>query len=129
MFELILFVVSALAGVWVAYDSSLSWPIFLTLLGSIGLFLAIANSLISPRLTAQGLITLAGLVALYFVGQYAHFDYQDEVVSLARLGQTTGSLLPNLVFFTPQPNAGDTRSARAINLCCGDDSTSFIRIE
>jgi len=104
MFALVLFVVSALAGVWVAYDSSLSWPIFLTLLGSMGLFFAIANSLILPRLTAPVLVTLASLVALYFVGQYAHFDYQNEVGPLAHLGRITGSLLPDLVVFTPQPN-------------------------
>jgi len=103
--SLILFIISAIIGLWVAYDSSLSWPIFLTLLGSIGLFFAIVNAAISPRLTTHGLVILAGLVALYFVGQYAYFDYQDEVGSLARLGRITGSLLPNLIFFTPQPNA------------------------
>lgn len=102
---LVLFVASAIAGTWVAYDPALSWPILLTLLGSIGLYFAIANSIISPRLAARGLVILAGLFAIYFVSQYAHFNYQEEVGPLARLGRITGSLFPNLVFLIPHPNA------------------------
>ena len=102
---LVLFVISAIIGLWVAYDASLGWPIFLTLLGSIGLFFVIANSITSPRWIIRGLVILASLVAIYFISQYAHFDYQDEVGIPARLGQATGSLLPNLVFFAPHPNA------------------------
>lgn len=102
---LVLFVASAIAGMWVAYDSSLGWPILLALLGSVGLFFIIANSTIVSRWTAGGLVIIASLFAIYFVSQYAHFDYQDETGPLAELGWATGSLLPDLVFFTPHPNA------------------------
>lgn len=115
---LVLFVVSAIAGMWVAYDPALSWPILLTLLGSIGLFFAIANSIIPPRLTARGLVILASLFAIYFVSQYANFNYQEEVGPLARLGRITGSLFPNLVFLIPHPNAaaGFLEGALLLNL-------------
>jgi putative inorganic carbon (HCO3(-)) transporter len=102
---LLLFVISAFIGTWVTYDASLSWPILLTLLVSISLFLAIASFAISLRWVIWGLVMVAGLLALYFVTQYAHFNYQDEVGPLARLGRMTGSLMPDLVFFTPHPNA------------------------
>jgi len=102
---LVLFVVSAIVGVWVAYDSSLGWPILITLLGSVGLFFVIANSTIASRWIAGGVVIIASLFAIYFVGQYAHFDYQDETGPLAQLGRTTSSWLPNLVFSTPHPNA------------------------
>jgi hypothetical protein len=96
---------SGVVGVWVSYDPNLSWPLFLTLLGSIALFFAIVNTRTSPRRVSGGLVIAAALVACYFVGQYGHFNYPNEVGRLARLGGITGSLLPNLVFFTPHPNA------------------------
>jgi putative inorganic carbon (HCO3(-)) transporter len=95
----------ALVGIWSAYDPALSWPMLLTLLGSVNLFFAIVNSAVSPWQVSSGLVIAASLLALYFVGQYGYFDYQDEAGRLARLGQMTGSWMPNLAFFTPQPNA------------------------
>ncbi|MFN8455389.1 MAG: O-antigen ligase family protein [Anaerolineae bacterium] len=96
---------SGLVGVWVSYDPNLSWPLCFTLLGSIALFFAIVNTHISSWRVSQGLVLAAFLIACYFVGQYDHFDYPLEVGRLADLGRTTGSLLPDLVFFTPHPNA------------------------
>jgi putative inorganic carbon (HCO3(-)) transporter len=96
---------SGLVGIWASYDPNLSWPLFLTLLGSINLFFAIINTYISPERLSSGLVMAAALVACYFVGQYGHFYYPLEEGKLADLGRVTGSLLPNLVFFTPHPNA------------------------
>jgi len=72
---LLLFVVAGLMGTWFAYDPSLSWPMLLILLGSICLFYAVVNTSIDVWWVAKGLVITAGLVAFYFVGQYAHFDY------------------------------------------------------
>ena len=102
---LTLFVVSASVGMWAAYDPSLSWPTLLTLLGSVSLFFAIINSTLSPWRVGGGGVVVAALVAFYFVGQYAHFDYLEEAGRLAYLGRITGSLMPDLAFFTPHPNA------------------------
>ncbi|MBE7554366.1 MAG: O-antigen ligase family protein [Anaerolineales bacterium] len=96
---------SGLVGVWASYDPNLSWPLFLTLLGSMSLFFALINTYISPERLSSGLVMAAALVACYFVGQYNHFNYPLEVGQLADLGRVTGSLLPTLVFFTPHPNA------------------------
>jgi O-antigen ligase len=100
-----LFMLSAIVSMGATYDPALSWPMLLTLAGSISLFFAIANTFIPPRRVAGGLVVVAGLGAFYFVGQYAHFDYQGEVGRLADLGRITGFLLPNMVFFVPHPNA------------------------
>ncbi len=102
---LLLLTISAFISMWGTYDITMSGPMLFTLLGSINLFFAIANTTFSARHIARGLVIVAGLVALYFVGQYAHFNYHTETGQLARLGRMTGSLLPNIVFFVPHPNA------------------------
>lgn len=101
---LILLGISGLVGVWVSYDPRLSLPLFLTLLGSVALFFAIINTYTSPWRVSRGLVLAATLIACYFVSQYGYFSYPLEVGRLADLGRITGSLLPNLVFFTPHPN-------------------------
>lgn len=102
---LALLTAGALVGVGVSYDRTLSWPALLTLLGSLALFFALLNTPTPPRRVGVALMAVAALGALYFVGQYAYFDYPQEVGRLARLGRFTGSLLPDLTFFTPHPNA------------------------
>src|SRR6185295_3414688 len=39
-----LLVAGALVGVWSSYDQKLSWPLFLTLWGSVNLFFAVVNT-------------------------------------------------------------------------------------
>jgi O-antigen ligase len=102
---LALFIASAFIGIWVTYDASLAWPVLLALLVSVSLFLVIASSAISPWQVSRGLVIIAGLVAFYFVSQYAHFNYEGETGFLAHLGRLTGSLMPGFVLFIPHPNA------------------------
>ena len=78
---------SAPAALWAAYDPALSWPMVLTLLGSIGLFFAVVNTPLSPRWVSRALVLVASLGALYFVTQYGRFDYPQETGTFARLGQ------------------------------------------
>ena len=113
---LTLFVAGAGVGVWVSYDPTLSWPIMLTLLVSIGLFFTIPFTPFSGW--SKGVVIAAGLLAFYFISQYAHFDYPLETGTVARLGRLTGSLFPSLVIFTPHPNAaaGFIEGALLINL-------------
>jgi hypothetical protein len=100
-----LLAIGAGVGLLVSYDRALSWPMLLTVLGSLALFFAIVNSHASPQRLAGGLVLAAGLMALYFVGQYSHFDYQEGVGRVATVGRITGSLLPDLVVFRPLPDA------------------------
>lgn len=102
---LALLIISAPLGIWASYNPDLSWPLLLTLLGSISLFFAIVNTSVSPRRIAGGLVIVAALFAFYFVGQYGYFYYPNEVGRLANLARLTGSILPRFVFFTPHPNA------------------------
>jgi len=102
---LLLFTVAGLMGAAVAYDPALSWPMMLTLLGSINLFYAVVNTSVDGWWMAKGAVIGAALVAFYFVGQYGHFDYPLEFGRVVNLGRQTGNLLPSFVFFTPHPNA------------------------
>ena len=101
-----LFLTSALlGGAWVAYNPALSRPFVLMMLGGVGFFLLIAFDIIPVQWAARFVVIVAGIVAFYFVSQYAHFAYEEEVGVLARLGRVTGSLSPNIIFYTPHPNA------------------------
>ncbi|MFQ5577050.1 MAG: O-antigen ligase family protein [Anaerolineae bacterium] len=102
---LALFVLGGAVGVWASYDRALSWPTFFTLAGSIGLCLVVARLSGGVRWAAQGLVVAAGLLALYFVGQYGHLDYQAETGLPAQLGRFTGAALPAWTPFKPHPNA------------------------
>ncbi len=101
---LILFVMSGFIGCWVSYQFALSWPLFLTLLGSVSLFFYLVN-VPAPRQSIVKLVLIATAFAAYFVTQYAHFAYLAETGRLAQLGHLTSRFWPNLVFFTPQVNA------------------------
>jgi O-antigen ligase len=103
--SLLLLLVSLIVSIWGAYEPALSLPALLTLLISLGLFVAIIRVPISPGWIARGLVVIGGLMAFYFVGQYGYMDYWTETGRLAQLGRVTGSLLPNLAFFSPNPNA------------------------
>lgn len=96
---------SGLLSTVVAYDPALSWPMLLTLLGSISLFFGIVNTNVAGRRIAGGLVVVAVMVALYFVGQYGYLEYPAETGRLARLGRMTGQFLPDVAVLTPHPNA------------------------
>ncbi len=102
---LLLLAISALLSTVVAYDPALSWPMFLTLLGSLSLFFTVVNTTVAGRRVAEGLVVIAALAALYFVGQYGYFEYPTETGRLASLGRATGQVLPDLAVVTPHPNA------------------------
>lgn len=102
---LALLAVSTLVGVWASYNPALSWPLMVTLLGSISLFFAVVNTSVSLRQVAGGLVVAAALLAFYFIGQYGYFNYPDEAGLLAKPARFISSLLPELVFFTPYLNA------------------------
>ncbi len=102
---LLIFLASAFVAAHNAYDPSLSWPVLLAMLVSISLFLVIAGSPLSPWPVSKALVVIAALLAFYFVGQYRHFNYELEFGYVPALGRLTSAFMPNLVFFTPHPNA------------------------
>jgi hypothetical protein len=102
---LFLLILSAWFSMGSSYDPTLSWPMLVTLLASVNLFFAIINAPVQSRRMGGGLVLVAGLVALYFVGQYDHFQYKYEWGWPEQLGRFISAHLPDLVFYTPHPNA------------------------
>ncbi len=105
---LALLALSALLSLWPSYNPTRSLPVLLTLLGSNSLFFAIVNTSVSPRLLAKVIVLAAAALALYFIGQYAHFNYPTEPESwqayVNRAATAISQPLPNLTFFTPHVN-------------------------
>ena len=99
------FTFSTFIGLWAAYDPALSLPLVLTVFGSLILFFSMVYANQSAVIVAKSLVLMAGLIAIYFVSQYAHLHYPNEISSMAEIARLTSSKFPDLVFFTPPPNA------------------------
>jgi len=119
---LALFLISALVGLWAAYDRSLSWPLLAALLVSLALYLAITW----PNLPAVALRRLAWVllfaqsaVAFYFITQFNHLGYPVKMGFVSRLGRLTGGLFPAWGGFYPQPNALATFIEGGLPLAAG----------
>ncbi len=103
---LLLLLLGALVGLGVAYDPALSRSLFAALLLSLLLYSLLARLPPSKgRAVAWGVLVVQGLAAWYFISQYAYLGYPAKIGIIHRLGQVTGRLAPNLVFFWPHPNA------------------------
>lgn len=101
----ILFVVSAFTGLFVAYDPGPGLPLVVTLVGSGLLFFAIVYANIMAERVAKGVVIFSGLVALYFVTQYAHIGYPDETGFMANVARVTSAALPDFSFMGMHPNS------------------------
>ncbi len=102
---LALLIAGALLGLAASYDPALGQPALWTLFGSVALLLLVVNSAAYARWWAGALVLSATLLALYFVTQYTHLGYAPENSWSDQLGRLSGGLLPEMVLFTPQPNA------------------------
>jgi len=106
---LLLFALSAALGVLPAYDAGLSTATLMAVFAGVGLYFVIAygpRDRSSVRVAAAiGMLTALAL-ALYFIGQYGHLNYEKGGI-LSRLGELT-TFLPDLGGFTPHPNAAAT---------------------
>jgi len=103
---LLLLLLGAILGLGVAYDRSLSIPIFRTVVISWLVYAVLARlSSASVRCVAWALLGLWTLAAWYLITQYGHLGYPAKIGLVHRLGQSTGAPWPNLRLFRPQPNA------------------------
>jgi putative inorganic carbon (HCO3(-)) transporter len=105
---LVLFLLSALIGLWAAYDQSLSWPLLVTLMGSLALYLIITwpgFGTTGLRRLAWTLLLVQSAFALYFITQFNHLDYPVKIGFVSRLGRLTAKPFPALGNFYPHPNA------------------------
>lgn len=104
---MILFALSAILGVFPAYDPSLSAEALAVLLFSVTLYSVLVYSLrsaIAVHIVANAALLAGVAFALYFIAQYGYQDYPEKAGLISRLGQLT-TVLPKLGGFTPFPNA------------------------
>jgi len=102
----LLLLLGAILGLGVAYDRSLSIPIFRALVISWLLCALLARlSSAGVRSAAWALLGLWTLAAWYFTTQYGHLSYPAKIGLVHGLGQLTGRPWPDLTLFRPQRNA------------------------
>jgi len=108
---LALFLLSAVFGLWPAYDRRLGRNTLIALVAGFLLFILISRLAVSRGWwrAIAALIFLAGaLLSLYFVTQYAHFGYPEKVGATGRLGALIGRLVPPAVVWIPEANSAAT---------------------
>jgi O-antigen ligase len=105
---LALFLLSAVVGVCPAYDRGQCWPTLIALAAGFLLYLLISRTAVSRRwwyISALILVTAGLLLSLYFVTQYGHLGYDENLGPLSRLGTLVGRIVPSVASWVPQPNS------------------------
>jgi len=104
---LALFLLSAVLGVWPAYDRGLCWNTLIVLGAGFLLYALVSRLAISRRwwrAIAMFIVLACVLLSLYFVTQYAHFEYPAKIGPLSRLGALIGEIVPPAVIWVPWAN-------------------------
>ena len=105
---LVLFLLSAVVGVYPAYDRSQCWPTLIALAAGFLLYFLISRIAVSHRwwhVSALILVAAGLLVSLYFVIQYGHLGYDENLGPISRLGVLVGRIVPSFASWGPQPNS------------------------
>ena len=117
---LLLFVVSALIGVWASYDPAASWRKFALIVAAVAIYYAIVATRAAPRLLEIFVwLFLIGCAALavYFATQY---DYAGEgkFGPITQLGLWLNQVVPQLPLRVSHPNvvAGALEIALPVNV-------------
>ncbi len=107
-FPLALFLLSAVVGVCPAYDRGQCWPTLIALAAGFLLYLLISRIAVSRRwwyVSALILVAAGLLLSLYFVTQYGHLGYDENLGPISRLGVLVGRIAPSIASWGPQPNS------------------------
>ena len=105
---LALLLLSAVLGVWPAYDRSLCRNTLIALAAGcllVGLISRLAISHRWWRAVATFITLTSVLLSLYFVTQYAHFEYPEKVGAISRLGTLIAKVVPPAVIWVPVANS------------------------
>jgi len=116
------FTLSAILGLWPAYDRDLCWHTLFVLIAGF-LFYVLTSRLAAARvwwLAIATVIVLTGVIlSLYFVTQYGHFGYPEKVGAIDRLGAFVATIFPPAVFWTPVANSVATYLEGVVFLAVG----------
>ena len=105
---LTLFLLSAILGLWPAYDRSLCWATRSALVAGFvmyGVISRMATSRTRWRAIATVIVLTGVFLSLYFVTQYDHFGYPEKVEALERLGSFIGRITPSIASWAPVANS------------------------
>ena len=105
---LALFLLSAVLGVWPAYDRSTCWNTLILLVVGFLLYGLISRWAMSHRrwrAVATSVVLMGVLLSVYFVTQYAHFGYPEKIGPISRLGALIGKIVPPAVVWVPSANS------------------------
>ncbi len=105
---LALFLLSAVFGIWPAYERSLCWDTLAVLIGGVLLYVLISRLAVSRdqwRVIAAFIAFACALLSVYFVTQYDHFGYPEKVGMVSRLGALIGKIVPPFVLWAPTANS------------------------
>ena len=103
-----LFLLSAVLGVWPAYDRSLCWSTLIALAAGFLWYVSISRLAVphGQWRAIAGFITLVSMsLSLYFITQYAHLGYPEKVGVISRLGPLIGKAVPPVATWKPHPNS------------------------
>ncbi len=102
---LVLFLLSALVGLWAAPDQAEALLRLYLFLAAAGLFYALANS-DAGALTAfsTGFLLFAAVFALYFASQHNWADQPAKFAAIGGMGLRLNQLVPDLGLYKPHPN-------------------------
>ena len=105
---LALFLLSAILGLWPAYDRSLSWNTLIALVVGFVLYVLASRLAVSSRrwrAIAAVIVFVSALLSLYFVTQYTHFGYPAKIGLIGRLGTLIGNVVPSVGGWAPTANS------------------------
>lgn len=105
---LALFLLSAVFGIWPAYDRNLCWNTLIVLSVGVLFYVLVSRLAVSHRwwcAIATFIISTSTLLSLYFVTQYDHFGYPEKIKIVNRLGAFIGEVVPSVAIWTPVDNS------------------------
>lgn len=101
---LLLFLLSAGAGVWAAFDRPEAWSKFWRIAGGVALFYALQNASPLGRKRVWLLSAFGAVVAVYFLATHDWLTYPAKVAPLTGLGQALQGPLPPISVHRLHPN-------------------------
>jgi O-antigen ligase len=119
---LLVFIASAMLGMFVAYDPSLGVKTLVFLGLGVLLYALVSRLGIKPSIwviAAASMTGISTLLAVYFITQSGHIGYDDKVGVITWLTHMLARFVPDLSFWKPFPNSIGTIMEGSLFLAIG----------